>query len=42
MQVTRLLENEGIEWSEENQGVLLIKIDGCKEFSFLDIDSDTD
>ncbi|KAG6762275.1 hypothetical protein POTOM_032767 [Populus tomentosa] len=39
--VTRLLENEGIEWSEENQGVL-IKIDGCKEFSFLDIDSDTD
>lgn len=40
--VTRLLENEGIEWSEENQGVLLIKIDGCKEFSFPDIDSDTD
>lgn len=40
--VTRLLENEGIEWREENQGVLLIKIDGYKEYSFLDIDSDTD
>lgn len=40
--VTRLLENEGIEWSEENQGVLLIKIDGYKEYSFPDIDSDTD
>ncbi|XP_050230518.1 SMR domain-containing protein At5g58720 [Mercurialis annua] len=37
-----LLEKEGIRWTKENPGALLIKIDGSKEYSFLDSDSDTD
>lgn len=42
MQVIKLLQREGIEWSEENQGVLLIKLNGCREFSFLNSESDTE
>ncbi|EEF36761.1 ATP binding protein, putative [Ricinus communis] len=37
-----LLEKEGIRWSEENRGTLLIKLDGFKEYSFLDSESDTE
>ncbi|EXC01435.1 hypothetical protein L484_022006 [Morus notabilis] len=40
--VIRLLENEGIEWSEENRGTVLIKLHGQREFSFLDSMSDTE
>ncbi|KAJ4834696.1 hypothetical protein Tsubulata_003600 [Turnera subulata] len=40
--VIQLLEKEGIEWREENRGVVLIKLDGYKHYSFLDADSDTD
>lgn len=42
MQVTNLLEKEGVEWKEENRGTLLIRLDGQREFSFLDSESDTD
>jgi hypothetical protein len=41
-QVTKLLDEESIEWREENRGTVLIKLDGLREFSFLDADSDTD
>ncbi|GLT52029.1 hypothetical protein SLA2020_253920 [Shorea laevis] len=36
----KLLKMEGIKWSEENRGTLLIKLDGHREFSFLDTESD--
>lgn len=42
MQAVKLLEKEGIEWSEENRGTVLIKLGGKKEFSFLDSDSDSE
>ncbi|ONH99915.1 hypothetical protein PRUPE_6G057400 [Prunus persica] len=38
--VIKLIENEGIKWSEENQGTVLIKLGAQKEFSFLDSESD--
>ncbi|GAV66617.1 Smr domain-containing protein/DUF1771 domain-containing protein [Cephalotus follicularis] len=34
--VVKLVEKEGIEWSEENKGTLIMKLDGYREFSFLD------
>ncbi|KAJ7964183.1 putative Smr domain-containing protein [Quillaja saponaria] len=40
--VIKLLEKEGIEWSEENRGTVLIKLTGYREFSFLDSDSGSD
>ncbi|XP_059429665.1 SMR domain-containing protein At5g58720 [Corylus avellana] len=40
--VIKLMQKEGIEWSEENQGTLLIKLNGYREFSFMDSDSDTE
>ncbi|KAL5077199.1 hypothetical protein RYX36_016183 [Vicia faba] len=40
--VTKLLDKESIEWSEENQGTVLIKLNGWREFSFLDTNSDSD
>ncbi|GAU27708.1 hypothetical protein TSUD_126540 [Trifolium subterraneum] len=40
--VTKLLDEESIEWREENRGTVLIKLNGFREFSFLDTDSDTD
>lgn len=40
MQVIELVENEGLHWSEENRGTVLIKLDGFRELSFLDTDSD--
>ncbi|KMT05060.1 hypothetical protein BVRB_7g172170 [Beta vulgaris subsp. vulgaris] len=40
--VVNLLKNEGIEWREENQGTVLIRLDEPKEFSFLDSGSDGD
>lgn len=42
MQVIKLLEKEGIGWSEENRGMVLIKLDGQREFSFLDAESDSE
>lgn len=39
-QVIKLIENEGIKWSEENRGTVLIKLGAQKEFSFLDSESD--
>ncbi|TYH52992.1 hypothetical protein ES332_D09G067200v1 [Gossypium tomentosum] len=41
-QVTKLLEKEGIQWREENRGTILIKLDGYREFSFLESNSDTE
>ncbi|XP_061345890.1 SMR domain-containing protein At5g58720 isoform X2 [Gastrolobium bilobum] len=40
--VISLLKKEAIEWSEENRGTVLIKLNGWREFSFLDTDSDSD
>nr|GMD18845.1 SMR domain-containing protein At5g58720 isoform X1 [Ipomoea batatas] len=40
--VINLLEKEGIKWSEENRGTLLIKLHGQTNFSFLYSDSDND
>ncbi|XP_071724255.1 SMR domain-containing protein At5g58720-like [Rutidosis leptorrhynchoides] len=40
--VIKLLERESIEWCEENQGTVLIKLDGYRELSFLDSESDID
>lgn len=42
MQVTKLLDKESIEWREENRGTVLIKLDGWREYNFLDDDSDSD
>lgn len=38
--VVELLKKERIEWTEENRGTLLIKLDGQMNFSFLDSDED--
>ncbi|KAH9609731.1 hypothetical protein KSS87_012721 [Heliosperma pusillum] len=40
--VINLLEKEQIAWREENQGTVLIKLDGPREFSFLDSGSDSE
>ncbi|KAL2898726.1 hypothetical protein RDABS01_033475 [Bienertia sinuspersici] len=40
--VINLLKKEGIAWSEENQGTVVIRLDGPREFSFLDSESDTE
>lgn len=40
--VANLLQKEGIQWSEENRGTLLIRLDGQTEFGFVDTDSDTE
>ncbi|KAJ9565310.1 hypothetical protein OSB04_001276 [Centaurea solstitialis] len=40
--VVNLLETENIEWKEENRGTLLIKLNGQREFSFLDSGSDSE
>ncbi|KEH34260.1 Smr (small MutS-related) domain protein [Medicago truncatula] len=40
--VTKLLDKESIEWREENRGTVLIKLDGWREYNFLDADSDSD
>ncbi|KAK6235039.1 hypothetical protein SCA6_010376 [Theobroma cacao] len=40
--VIKLLEEEGIQWREENRGTVLVKLDGYREFSFLDSVSDTE
>ncbi|MED6170911.1 hypothetical protein PIB30_035693 [Stylosanthes scabra] len=40
--VVDLLHKERMEWCEENRGTLLIKLNGWREFSFLDTDSDSD
>lgn len=42
MQVIKLMQKEGVEYSEENQGTLLIELNGYREFSFMDSDSDTE
>ncbi|PRQ34485.1 putative Smr domain-containing protein [Rosa chinensis] len=38
--VIQLVENEGITWTEENQGVVLIKLGSHTEFNFMDSESD--
>ncbi|KAL6203400.1 hypothetical protein ACLB2K_027100 [Fragaria x ananassa] len=38
--VIQLVENEGITWSEENRGVVLIKLGSHTEFNFMDSESD--
>ncbi|KAL9276114.1 hypothetical protein ACSQ67_026343 [Phaseolus vulgaris] len=38
----RALGREAIEWREENQGTVLIKLNGWREYSFLDSNSDSD
>ncbi|PWA49407.1 smr (Small MutS Related) domain-containing protein [Artemisia annua] len=40
--VINLLESENINWNEENRGTLLIKLNGQREFSFLDSGSDSE
>ncbi|XP_047173471.1 SMR domain-containing protein At5g58720 isoform X1 [Vigna umbellata] len=40
--VIDLLEREAIVWREENQGTVLIKLSGWREYSFLDTNSDSD
>ncbi|KAL5164485.1 SMR domain-containing protein [Glycine soja] len=40
--VINLLDREAIEWREENQGTVLIKLSGWREYSFLDTSSDSD
>ncbi|KAI3461657.1 hypothetical protein Pfo_018320 [Paulownia fortunei] len=40
--VINLLQKGGIAWSEENRGTLLIRLDGQRDFSFLDSGSDSD
>ncbi|KAG6681121.1 hypothetical protein I3843_13G064200 [Carya illinoinensis] len=40
--VITLMQKEGIKWSEENQGTLLIKLSGSREFTFMDSESDTE
>ncbi|KAH0750681.1 hypothetical protein KY290_029913 [Solanum tuberosum] len=40
--VVELLKKERIEWTEENRGTLLIKLNGRMNFSFLDTDDDDD
>ncbi|XVE59411.1 hypothetical protein DITRI_Ditri05aG0044200 [Diplodiscus trichospermus] len=40
--VIKLLGEEGIQWREENSGTVLVKLDGYREFSFLESDSDTE
>ncbi|KAK4363724.1 hypothetical protein RND71_018965 [Anisodus tanguticus] len=40
--VVELLKKERIEWTEENRGTLLIKLDGQMNFGFLDSDDDDD
>lgn len=42
MQVIELMQKEGIKWSEENKGTLLIKLSGSREFTFMDSESDTE
>ncbi|TKY47154.1 Smr domain-containing protein YPL199C [Spatholobus suberectus] len=40
--VINLLDREAIEWREENRGTVLIKLNGWREYSFLDTNSDSD
>ncbi|XP_039044784.1 SMR domain-containing protein At5g58720-like isoform X3 [Hibiscus syriacus] len=40
--IIKLLEKEDVQWREENRGTLLVKLDGYREFSFLDANSDTE
>ncbi|GAB2285051.1 hypothetical protein Dimus_019507 [Dionaea muscipula] len=40
--VISLLEQETIHWEEENRGTVIIRLDGPREFSFLDSETETD
>ncbi|OWM68741.1 hypothetical protein CDL15_Pgr024928 [Punica granatum] len=40
--VIKLAQKEGIECAEENQGTVVMKLGGARDFSFLDFDSDSD
>ncbi|XP_020240600.1 SMR domain-containing protein At5g58720 isoform X4 [Cajanus cajan] len=39
--IISLLDREAIEWTEENRGTVLIKLNGCREYSFVE-NSDSD
>lgn len=40
--VIDLVEREGIEWREENRGTILIRLDGQREFAFMESEDDID
>uniref|UniRef100_A0A1D1XF32 NEDD4-binding protein 2 n=1 Tax=Anthurium amnicola TaxID=1678845 RepID=A0A1D1XF32_9ARAE len=40
--VIDLVEKEGIEWSEDNPGTVVLRIDGLKEYSFMTSDNDSE
>ena len=40
LQVINLMEKEGIEWSEENRGTVIIKLGGQRDFRFVDSDTE--
>lgn len=40
--VIGLMEKEGVEWSEENRGTVVVRLDGRKEYSFLQSESDSE
>ncbi|KAK9940775.1 hypothetical protein M0R45_017416 [Rubus argutus] len=40
--VIELVENEGITWTEENRGVVLIRLGSHTEFNFMDSESDAE
>lgn len=42
VQVINLIEKENLQWSEENQGTVVVRFDGYREFSFLDSESDSE
>lgn len=42
VQVIQLVEHEGITWTEENRGVVLIKLGSHTEFNFMDSESDAE
>ncbi|KAF5195964.1 hypothetical protein FRX31_014450, partial [Thalictrum thalictroides] len=39
--VIDLVEKRGIEWSEENRGIMLVKLDGHRYLNFLELEDDS-
>lgn len=42
LQVISLAGREGIEWCEENSGTILLRLDGMKEYNFVEDDKESD
>lgn len=42
LQVIGLAKKEGIEWSEENAGTVILRLDGARKYSFAEGDSDSE